>query len=680
MGRYAIRLTHTDRNQRQSVQVTDDYYGLMQKHQINGDAFSGEIESIFLSSSGRRSHFFFSANIKKYLYGFDRDGRSGQLPVYGVKGMMPEISRASNYVELMSCDQEELRDNGFEENIFQASYIAEEETLDIRTAEDLESIGRIRIEQDMGYYSEQFHGLAIRLLEQIWAELEKNPATLIIIVMPDAENASLPLLREMYRLMPFKLRNSMGFITNVGDKDLEQISVGSLPIHIATQDSETVSYGGQYRFSVTHIHAERLTETAADLAETRSRLLCELDERIENDGIACTRILDYAENEVMRRKNISSVSFREYEEILKLAEGFVPWWEDGSIDSPEKLVKICKDQSWLWEDEKSRGTAIWFLHTKILNNNDLCYKIAKLATDDNISGKEELLLYLETELGLGNWLSAIEAAAKEFDKKITRHAEQETALWRSRYDELKSDSEKKQKDLSMSLTAREDEISEWKGKYERLRYNRRERNQTDAPLAEELKQQNVKSEESWDYSDGSPDEGSLYGQQGSSPTLLERIPRRFIIPAAIAVVLLVASFSYALGENSGSGDNVGKIADLNKRIENLQEENSELKGKIYMYESEKPTDDEDGGSDTLDEDDSEDREDMEDEDDTKTSTENTMGSDAFVSSSNTAESRNTDSSSYTADARNAETGSFTAGLSWTGSGSADAGRAGTIER
>ncbi len=411
MSNQAGILTFTDLSQVQKTRENSELGNYLGRMRVTRSTdLTNDIAVIFQNGSARRSNFFMDFRYRDYASMMR--GLNYQMPVFGVKGLTPRITRDARYVELLMCEEKELAGAGFNDLIFGTSYLTGEETVSLTDRELVAAMGDRGAAVSCTVRPEMMNTVC-HVVEKIWQALENDPKTRFVIRMKRAESRSMALLQQVYALLPLRLKLQTGFETNVAAADLQQIEKSGIPIYVLTMDKAEVIEKERYAFPVVIFDLDNeggYSYDASRLAMIR-QLAGTMNAKRASE-------LDDAEKVYLDSKELSSSSFKYYGSFLEsLASGSDFWWNRDSFDSVESLQKAYELQADLMKTEDYRKEAIAALYTRIYPSSDLANQTVAIVTDPKYQGRDGLLNFLAGELGQKKQLEAIWGLRQTMEKR-----------------------------------------------------------------------------------------------------------------------------------------------------------------------------------------------------------------------------------------------------------------------
>jgi len=389
-----------------------------------------------VAASPRVSQVFMDVVINEYMTVQDKIRR---VPVFGAKGKIEGITRASNYVELFFTDSDNLYGAEFGRHIFGTKYLTSAELTDLSEKEIME---RMQQKPEGGQISPSIKDVtkAWILLEKLWEVQEKNPATRLIVLMNDAGTESAPVLSEVYRMIPNVLRRQVGFETNIGQEDLDIIAARNMPIYLVTADSDALALDKKYSFGTEVLDLRRNTdEISGNLTEDgrrRLQLISALHYDLASSHLMEER-LSAQESALLREKNSQVSSFQYFEEIISRLKKPVYWWEKPVSSSLRQFAQDVAEQEPDLLNPTLRAYSTQAFYTGVFSQQQVPVQILDVYLDEKQEGRQEILKVLDDHLHMEPAFQMVDAARagtkaeldEEWQKKTdTLNAAHEAAL------------------------------------------------------------------------------------------------------------------------------------------------------------------------------------------------------------------------------------------------------------
>ena len=237
-------LTYSDKGTDQKTIEDPRLSGLLNRLDItNTVTLRNDLQPVFLHASARKGHVFLDFEYSSHT--MKKRNIDVRTPVFGAKGRVL-IERRTNYAQVFFSTEEDFYGPGFFESVFGIDYIRQEEVTELTGTQLQERLTSERLPVSFEI-PEQDREFICRIVLRIWEILEQNPSTRIVLEMEQAETGSMELLRELYLMMPHRLRLQNGFMTNIELSDLDRISQG-IPIYILTAEPGEIQ-GEDHKFA-----------------------------------------------------------------------------------------------------------------------------------------------------------------------------------------------------------------------------------------------------------------------------------------------------------------------------------------------------------------------------------------------------------------------------------------------
>ncbi len=412
MGERQGYLVYADNHQVQQSLETKGFSGFLNEMSVSRqEELLSAVTGAFQTGSSKKSYFFMDFNYRDYA-ALQR-GLSYRLPVYGVKGGISGLTRATNYVQAMAAKEKELSGQNFNSTVFGADYLKSEEITAFSAGMLTEALNR----SGRGISNSISAGAREKiccLTERIWHFQEINPRTRLVLLLHDAETKSCEILRQVYLLFPQKLRLQLGFETNIAREDLDAIAnAGGLPIYILTMEKSEYRDLSGYSFPVEVVDYDTLNRGDCDSGRLNLLMALAKDMSEMNAGL-----FDHAEKKVIEGKEGNASSFKYYGEIVeRMTSGDLFWWTNHNIGSVEQLKAMYDDQTYLMNVSELKAEAIRIFYTEIYPTSNLGQQVAAIATDKSYKNRQELLEFLSNELYLKPQIKAAQNLKDSLDKE-----------------------------------------------------------------------------------------------------------------------------------------------------------------------------------------------------------------------------------------------------------------------
>lgn len=384
----------------------------------NNEAFAQDLNGWCINGSNNRCYFYMSMNYRNKAYNTNKKGKIPYVFLtYGVKGL-DAISRDMKYVNQYLQKLDEMQSSKFIDYVFGTDYIRQEEPQNL--VSNAEVIERLQNRIKTVSHEVEDTELVCRVLERIWAAREQDAKTRIILVLEkdDIEKKSMDILRQLYLLMPQRLRIQTGFAANVNIGDLDMISQNALPMYILTADEETVNNLSSEYLRGLQFPVEFIETKAIDLYPCDEKRLKLLKSHSENYSEITEYCMAYAERKAMEQNKQDYSSFRIYEEILRLTyTAELYWWNDKSLTTIQEICEKHMDQLDIMEIPQIKNEAMRRFYTEYIPEGDYAAQILEAVCDPNYPEREMILNCLRKQLFYGKEIDAIAAYAQKRDQE-----------------------------------------------------------------------------------------------------------------------------------------------------------------------------------------------------------------------------------------------------------------------
>lgn len=588
--------------------------------------FWGDLNGWCTTSSYNRCCFYMSMNYENKTYTQKNRKIPYVLPTYGVKGT-DAISRDMKYVNQYLQKFEEMCGSRFIDYAFGTDYIRHEEPQQI--VSNASVIERLQHRIKTVSHEVEDTELVCRVLDRIWAAREQDSKTRIIIVLEkeDIEKKSMDILRQLYLLMPQRLRIQTGFATNVNVGDLDMISKNALPMYILTTDEETVNNLSSEYLRGLKFPVEFIELKAIDLYPCDEKRLKLLKSHSENYSEITEYCMAYAERKAMERNKQDYSSFRIYEEILRLTyTAELYWWNDKSLTTIQEICEKHMDQLDIMEIPQIKNEAMRRFYTEYIPEGDYAAQILEAVCDLNYPKREMILNCLREQLFYGKEIDAIAAYAQKRDQERADLIEANSRAEQEKLDAQEKQllSEKEQEiqilnqDHDAVIDGKEQEIQHLKEEQERQQQENAKKVAEDSEkikrLTEEkaelhlirmdLKEQLKKQQKTLSKYSSQEDIDKLENANSELKAAKKKIVRTKNIFLTLSIVLLLAGGgitgfgAYKMQKvNNSNMDLEAKLDEVTKSLNEkgalesekvvLESEMAELEKKITILESEK---------------------------------------------------------------------------------------------
>lgn len=295
------------------------------------------------------------------------------VSIYGVSGIH-NIRRISRYINYYVSKEETLLGQDFFPYIFDSFYFSEEEARD--TSENVTTLldKKVSVDKKRNAHieiKEKDRDLICHIVERLWSSQIEDVGTRLVLCINEQEiqSRSEELLKQIYLLLPQKLRMNMGFCTNSNPKDIAYLSGEcELPVHIFTMKVEDIEKtkqefaAAEFKYPVVLFDVENPEKEVCD--PQRLKLIEELSYKLSPTSDAK---LAYAEKRILQEERGAQVSFKNLQKIFERlnSKGFC-WWERDDLESIEDIFHSYQDQQEMMDNEVLKKEAIDTFYQKLL--------------------------------------------------------------------------------------------------------------------------------------------------------------------------------------------------------------------------------------------------------------------------------------------------------------------------
>lgn len=332
------------------------------------------------------------------------------VSIYGVSGIH-NIRRISRYINYYVSKEETLLGQDFFPYIFDSFYFSEEEARD--TSENVTTLldKKVSVDKKRNAHieiKEKDRDLICHIVERLWSSQIEDVGTRLVLCINEQEiqSRSEELLKQIYLLLPQKLRMNMGFCTNSNPKDIAYLSGEcELPVHIFTMKVEDIEKTKQefaateFKYPVVLFDVENPEKEVCD--PQRLKLIEELSYKLSPTSDAK---LAYAEKRILQEERGAQVSFKNLQKIFERlnSKGFC-WWERDDLESIEDIFHSYQDQQEMMDNEVLKKEAIDTFYQKLFHK-----MMAEYRDRDRIVKKA-----IQNLLSENRWLSTAESSTTE---------------------------------------------------------------------------------------------------------------------------------------------------------------------------------------------------------------------------------------------------------------------------
>lgn len=350
------------------------------------------------------------------------------VSIYGVSGIH-DIKRVSRYINYYVSEEETLLGQDFFPYIFDSFYFSEEEARD--TSENVTALldKKVAVDKKKNSYleiKEKDRDLICRIVERLWSSQTEDVGTRLVLCINEQEiqSRSEELLKQIYLLLPQKLRMNMGFCTNSNPKDIAYLSGEcELPVHIFTMKVEDIEKTKQefavaeFKYPVVLFDVENPEKEVCD--PQRLKLIEELSYKLSPTSDAK---LAYAEKRILQEERGAQVSFKNLQKTFEKlnSKGFC-WWERDDLESIEDIFCSYQDQQEMMENEVLKKEAVDTFYQKLLPWKEYARQLADVVLNEQYENREEILRFFAAELQYAKILDSLEYVKKSVSDEAVAH-------------------------------------------------------------------------------------------------------------------------------------------------------------------------------------------------------------------------------------------------------------------
>ena len=350
------------------------------------------------------------------------------VSIYGVSGIH-NIRRISRYINYYVSKEETLLGQDFFPYIFDSFYFSEEEARD--TSENVTTLldKKVSVDKKRNAHieiKEKDRDLICHIVERLWSSQIEDVGTRLVLCINEQEiqSRSEELLKQIYLLLPQKLRMNMGFCTNSNPKDIAYLSGEcELPVHIFTMKVEDIEKtkqefaAAEFKYPVVLFDVENPEKEVCD--PQRLKLIEELSYKLSPTSDAK---LAYAEKRILQEERGAQVSFKNLQKIFERlnSKGFC-WWERDDLESIEDIFHSYQDQQEMMDNEVLKKEAIDTFYQKLLPWKEYARQLADVVLNEQYENREEILPFFATELQYAKILDSLEYVRKNVADEAAAH-------------------------------------------------------------------------------------------------------------------------------------------------------------------------------------------------------------------------------------------------------------------
>lgn len=422
---------HANSDQVQVQETDPELYELLSHIQVSKTkALLNHMTKSFMSLEGNRTRLFYSFKYNDYT-NLSRLEAGRRVYVHGMKGIH-DLKRSTPYFNFYVSEESTLSGGGFFNYVFGTEYPTEYE---LRT-KDTEAIMQLlnnaaespEGKLDSVYINNKDRMLVCRIAERLWTSQLNDSTGRLVILLPREEiyDESIDLLKQLYLLLPQRLRLNMGFAVDCSFADIKNLTEEcDLPIHIFTMraenkaDLEAARAGLGMKYPIIYFDVTNLDTEPYD--ETRLELLIKLSRKLSSSSDAK---MAYIEKKVLEDGK-RLVSFKNLEEIFDMMkqDNFF-WWDRQDLETPEDVMAAYRDQKELMDDEELKKEALYSFYMRMLPWKEYALYLNEIILNNEYPKRDEVLSFFADELCYGKIL---EASVKIQQKILDEASERERA-------------------------------------------------------------------------------------------------------------------------------------------------------------------------------------------------------------------------------------------------------------
>lgn len=368
-----------------------------------------------------RSLLYFQ--MKYNAYARVEDLQDHYFGLYGIRGTHRFGGRGTPYYVYYMSEDSTLLGQSFFDYVFDSYYPYEEEVKVELAKPLLDDKKRLNSRGKILQISERDRMLVCRIAERLWSSQIEHPDSRFVICMDRVEghSRSVELLKQVYLLLPQRLRLKMGFCTCATTTDLIKMAEQwELPVHVFTMLPEEVTNlkkaveNQRVQKPIVFFDPQHIEEESID--QEKLNLLLELSKKITPSSDAK---LAYAEKVVTKEKRSS---FKSLEEMLKkINSDEFCWWDRKDLDTVEEIRSLCMEQKEIMDVPILKEEALTVFYRKLLPWKDYAEQIARVVEEDTYSNRQEILEFFSSELEFAKVVEAMQNLRSRIEQKAKAH-------------------------------------------------------------------------------------------------------------------------------------------------------------------------------------------------------------------------------------------------------------------
>lgn len=404
---------HADKDQVQVQETDPELYELLSHLQISKTrGLLNHVSKSFMSLGGNRTRIFYGLKYNDYT-NLSRLEAGRRIYVHGMKGIH-DLKRSTPYFNFYVSEEQTLSGGGFFNYVFGTEYPTEYE-LRTREPEVIKDLLNTASESPEGqqsgvYINNKDRMMVCRIAEKLWSSQLNDSTGRLVILLPKEGiyDESVDLLKQLYLLLPQRIRLNMGFAIDCSFEDIKSLTEEcDLPVHIFTMrvdnkaslEARRIELGLKYPI----VYFDATNPEAEIYDETRLSLLIKLSRKLSSSSDAK---MAYIEKKVLENGK-KLVSFKNLEEIfdmMKMDNFF--WWDRQDLETPEDVMVAYRDQKELMEDEELKREALYSFYIRMLPWKEYALCLNEIILNNEYPGREEILSFFADELCYGKILEA----------------------------------------------------------------------------------------------------------------------------------------------------------------------------------------------------------------------------------------------------------------------------------
>lgn len=419
---------HANKDQVQEQETDSELYELLSHLQVSKiNRLLDDMSKSFMSLGGNRTRLFYGFKYNDYT-NLSKLEAGRRIYVHGMKGVH-DLKRSTAYFDFFVSEDSTLAGSGFFNYVFGTDYPTEYE-LRTKDADQIKQLLNEAAEspeerQTAISISNKDRMLVCKIAERLWTSQLNDSTSRLVILLPSEEiyEESVSLLKQLYLLLPQRLRLNMGFAVDCSMEDIKNLTeTCDLPVHIFTMkkadksDLEAIRTELNLKYPIVYFDATSSETEAYD--EKKLDLLVKLSKKLSSSRDAK---MTYIEKKVLEDGN-RLVSFKHLEEIFeKMQNDDFFWWDRNDLETPESVMAAYVDQKDLMEEGELKKEALYSFYTKMLPWKDYAFCLNEIILDSQYPNRDEILAFFADELCYGKILEASVKIQQKLQKQAEEH-------------------------------------------------------------------------------------------------------------------------------------------------------------------------------------------------------------------------------------------------------------------